>query len=637
MLVIITFLLFSLLITTYFKKNTKELFLVSVLLFSAFIVFSTEVLSFFHSLNFITLLSFWILFNFSLFCFCFKNRKVLILNFRERKNTLITNYKTLKKQEKILLLFVLLFLTLILFQGLIYPTNNWDSLTYHMSRIMYWIGNESVNHFPTHILRELYQPPFTEYFILHTNIINGNDYLSNTTQWLFLIFSMVAIWLLLDFFKISRFYKLLGVFLLITTPSIELQASTTKNDIVCGFFILSTLYFALKTYYDSGLKYFILLGISVGLGLLTKGTSYLFIFPILLLLFCFILFKIIQTKQNILFLYGVFAIIIVLLLNIGHYYRNYQVNGNVLNIDETEAKMYSNEKMNVAFLASNVIKNIGLHLGYPVYEESDFLIKKFHNNFKIDINNPETNYSGMNYQVSQELITHEDGACNTTHFLLTFVATLFLLSNAITNYKKNYKTILLLLIILFQIILFSGFLKWQPWHSRLHIPIFMLSVILIIIASQKARIFRFILFVSLPVLIFSFGFFILYNNIRPLLNDARLTKTITVSDSRFKKYFANQPALYEDYSEVLNSIYKNNPRKIGLMISDWEYPLFNQCYYDKIHIQSINVGNITNKINQDTKNIEAIICNNRNEAVILFNGHKYINQTPENEYIWFYK
>jgi len=73
---------------------------------------------------------------------------------------LLNKLKTLTISEKIYLSIVTVIFLLLFYQGIIYPPNNWDSLTYHMSRIMYWLSNENLNHFPTHILRHLYQPPF---------------------------------------------------------------------------------------------------------------------------------------------------------------------------------------------------------------------------------------------------------------------------------------------------------------------------------------------------------------------------------------------------------------------------------------------------------------------------------------------
>src|SRR5438876_2162587 len=39
--------------------------------------------------------------------------------------------------------------------GWVSPPNNWDSMTYHMSRVLHWIQNGSVANYPSHILRQL--------------------------------------------------------------------------------------------------------------------------------------------------------------------------------------------------------------------------------------------------------------------------------------------------------------------------------------------------------------------------------------------------------------------------------------------------------------------------------------------------
>lgn len=632
MLLLINFILFTL-IRTRNSKNIKHTLLVTVLLFFGAVVLITESLSLLNILDLMSLLSIWTIVFLIQFLLVLKRRKTY---FKNNINHFIKSYKLWSFKEKGMFYLICTFFTLTLIQGLLYPPNNWDSLTYHMSRIMHRIGNESVSYFPTHTLRQLYQPPFSEYIILNLNLINGNDYLANSVQWLFLIFSLAPILLLLDFFKVSRFNKFICIFLLITIPAVELQASTTKNDIVCGFFILSVIYCCINAYYTSNLKSFSILGLCIGLGFLTKGTSYLLVFPILLFFLGFILYKILKTKQIQLLFYGIVAIVNLLAINSFHYSRNFSINKSLLNIDDTEAKMYSNEKMNIKLLSSNILKNTGLHLGYPIYKESDYLIKLYHNKLDIDIDSPENNYSGMNYQVSQDLITHEDGVCNTTHLLLFFGAIFSLCIASIRNIRQNASVLLLLSCLLIQFIIFSGFLKWQPWHTRLHIPLFMIATILISVAIEKTKFFKYILILTIPILVFSFYFFFVYNNLRPIINNHTYTKTIKISDSRFKKFFANQPNLYAQYSNVLNRMYQEAPKKVGVMISDWEYPLFHQYYYDKIEIKSINVGNVTNSIPQDISNIDAIISTMENKKEILFNNKKYINKTPNNEQIWYY-
>jgi hypothetical protein len=343
-----------------FGKNSKELIVTTALLFSSFIVLVTEFLSLFKSLNLMSVAISWTLFCLLLCYVLLQDIRGTISVLINYKTLVVDDYRGLNFYEKTLLWLILIGLLLLLFQGIIYPPNNWDSLTYHMSRIMYWLSNESVEHFPTHIIRHLYQPPFAEFFILNLNLLNGNDYLSNSVQWLFLVFTVIATWSLLDFFPVNRFYKLLAAILIITIPAVELQSSTTKNDIVCGFFIITALYFSIRTYYEPSLRNFFFLGLAIGLGVLTKGTAYLFLAPILVLFGIFMLAKLIQTKNLKILLRGFLLIFIVLMLNIGHYSRNYKIDGNLLHIDKTESKAYTNE--NSAKLDFKFTENAGLHL-----------------------------------------------------------------------------------------------------------------------------------------------------------------------------------------------------------------------------------------------------------------------------------
>jgi hypothetical protein len=43
----------------------------------------------------------------------------------------------------------------------------WDSMSYHLARVAHWSQNHAVAFYPTHIVRQLYQPPLAEYAILH--------------------------------------------------------------------------------------------------------------------------------------------------------------------------------------------------------------------------------------------------------------------------------------------------------------------------------------------------------------------------------------------------------------------------------------------------------------------------------------
>lgn len=50
---------------------------------------------------------------------------------------------------------------------------NWDSMTYHLSRIANWAQQGSVAHYATHIIREIVSPVLAEFVNLHVYILPG--------------------------------------------------------------------------------------------------------------------------------------------------------------------------------------------------------------------------------------------------------------------------------------------------------------------------------------------------------------------------------------------------------------------------------------------------------------------------------
>ena len=610
------------------NKDIFDSFNKSILLFSLLIVFITELLSFFNILNLYGIATSWLLISVVLFIYYFKG------NLKDNLfKQIYFRYTSLNRTDKgFFILIIILFLSLFL-QGVLYPPNNWDSLTYHLSRIMYWLGNESVEHYPTHILRHLYQPPFAEYFIMHVNSIQGNDYFANSIQLLFLFFLLFPLNTILKYFGIQRTIRLISFLFVLSIPSVLLQATTTKNDIVVSYFILTSILFLMNTYHKPILKNYFFLGVSLGLGMLTKGTFYIFIAPFLLIFILFFIKKYFKAKQWKPFVFGTIAVSLILIINLGYFSRNYHLNGNILNIDETEHKMYSNDNLDFKMLSSNVLKNIGLHMGYPVGSFYEEFILNYHYNQEIFIDSPDANYNGSKYKTPYKYETHEDLVPNTLHFLLISLSVFVVF--IIGFYKKNLKIILFVFAILIQFLLFSAYLKWQPWHTRLHIPIFILSSVLFGFFLQQInkKIVFFLLALSFSL---NFVFYFLYNNTRPILTNDLYTKHISINDIRYKKYFSNQPYLYDDYAKIKDKLDGFEYKKIGLQLGDWEYPLLNDFYYEHKKIVTINTNNVSSKIAQNTKDIDVLVANS-NETNILIDGKYFINVTPENKYIWLYK
>lgn len=617
------------------KLNHNAGIIKSFLVLCSILVLATETLSYFNLLNAVNIIVFWCLFLFFLIFCLFKLRFSLKKFVYKKIIFLIHLFASLTLFQKLIIGFISTSLITLFIQGIVYPPNNWDSLTYHLTRIMHWVSNESVDHFPSHVLRNLYQPPFSEYFVLNINLIMGNDYLSNSIELLFLVFCLICINLILKKFKISLTNRLIIIFLTITIPSVLLQASTTKNDIICAFFILSTIFFSINVIENLKIDNFVFLGLSIGLGMLTKGTFYLFCSPILALLLIILLQKTIKEKSIDVLYKGALTVILVLSLNICHFYRNFQINNDILNIDVQEEKMYSNSKMNATLFLSNIIKNSGLHLTNSL----DSFIKYTHTDIlKTPLNNYETNYLNINYSSQTITTTHEDLVPNSYHFIIIIIAFIFFIFLYFLSKEFKKKSYLfILLIIIFQILIFNGFLKWQPWHTRLHIPIFITSMLFLGIIMEKNKLYKKLILFTMPIAVFGFYFNCIYNNIRPFITNIRYTKEIYVTDSRYKKYFANQLYLYQDYAKIMNFVDEKNIKSIGLELTDWEYPLLNNFYFERKILVDINVNNVSSKIKVKSISPDIIVSNVTNGNSINYNGKIYYNLTKENKKIWCYK
>jgi hypothetical protein len=120
-----------------------------------------------------------------------------------------------------------------------------------------------------------------------------------------------------------------------------------------------------------------------------------------------------------------------------------------------------------------MIRNIALHLGSP----SDGLNEKMTawseaaiKVFGIDPNDPGSTWTGTHFQITSPMI-HEDAMRNPIHLLLICGCIGILLFDG-KSYQLNVKAYTVGLIVAF--VLFCAYLRWQPWHMRLHLPLFVL-------------------------------------------------------------------------------------------------------------------------------------------------------------------
>jgi hypothetical protein len=603
----ISTLLVFLILLSYKEIDISKSIVGTLLISSLLVTLSSEVLSLFHSFNYASLASFWSLTTI-IGSYIFTKRNSNSNLIKEKATSFISSIKN----NKLLFSIISLILILIGFQGFIYPPNNWDSLTYHMARIPHWIINENISPFPTAIARQVNSPPFSELFISQLNILAKNDFFSNFIQFMFLIGNIAVSILISNNLNFSKKAKIICCFLILTTPEFLLQASSTQNDIVVSFFILSSCFFALLSYHSNSYKDYILLAISVGIGFFTKGTAYIYLFPILCLWCLLILLKY-RTKKT--FYKLAFIPIISILINIGFYTRNYSYTEDPLG--KNEDKLF-NEEISLEKITLTSLKNIGIHFAiYPLNEITNQIVEKSHLVLNEKIDNPRTNFNGTKFHL-KKWHHHEDDASNILQILIFFICIILFLFNL--NKFASFVW-LLLLIPLTDFFIFSVVLKWQPWHTRLETPIFFLMLFFIATVIDKTVFNSKIIVLTSLILTFYSFIIVLYNPTRPYITNQNTTE-IRITDSRFKKYFANNTIVEKDYLFARKLLKKyENKVATDLWIDSWEYPFYFDVYSTNQSLAvPINLNNSTKDIKTKKNiNFNYIISSNHVDSTFVWN------------------
>lgn len=561
-------------------RSYRASFLLTSVIWGLILTVLTEVLSLFSSLSFGVLLSLWV-----------ATTLILILRLVGGGTSLDLPARLplhLSTMERWFVLLLFLLVTIVGVIGCIAPPNTYDSMTYHMSRVVHWAQNHSVQHYPTHILRQLHQSPWAEFVLLHLQILGGNDRLANSVQWFAMIGSLTAVSLIAAQLGASLRGQLFAVMACVTLPMGILQASSTQNDYVAAYWLACFVYFANLSARRLHILSVLGAGGSLGLALLTKATSYVYAFPVLVWMACSTTphGRVRQLRMIAL------TVAIGLSVNLGHYIRNYHLYEHPFGTgNEGDGYSYVNETFGLKGLTSNVIRNLGLHLGTPfsgINLQLDRTVEMLHALIGMSTEDPRTTWPGVTFRVLPSL--HEDSAGNPLHLLFIAACTLWCVRQGERN--RNVRSYLSMILAAF--ILFCLVFKWQPWHSRLQLPLFVLSSPVLGVVLGKCR-HRALADGAAACLLVAALPWMFFNSSKPVFGARSIFTT-----PRSEQYFISKMMWLRPYSDAARVLADLRCGDVGLMIgsNDWEYPLWVALKTEKsarIHIEHVNVTNVSQK------------------------------------------
>ncbi len=353
------------------------------------------------------------------------------------------------------------------------PPNMIDSQIYHMPRVLFWLQERSVAHFPTSSYQQLFQPPWTEFATLHLYALWGNDRVSNLVPYLSFLCCALLASLIAQNLGSSPVGQVTAAVFVLTLPQGLLAAPSLKNDWPATLWVCTVVYFILR--YDSKPSSWtaVKLGMATGLALLTKGTAYVYVPAVLLAA------APVMRSANCRRL-AKSAVIILLVasgLNAGHFCRNWLVFRSPFGCDSaecgTERKVFpfANSSFGPKTVLANSIRNTVLHLVTPIPRLNALVYEVSLRGLRaagIDPNDPASTWSFARFE-RPSFSLNEASAGNPLHLILYIIAVPALIK-AWPPGRKAFLGLAVAPVVGF--IAFCWVFRWQPWHTRLHLPLF---------------------------------------------------------------------------------------------------------------------------------------------------------------------
>jgi hypothetical protein len=285
----------------------------------------------------------------------------------------------------------------------------------------------------------------------------------------------------------------------------------------------------------------------MGLALLTKGTAYLYCAGIGLGIGGGALIFFNRGRQKKI-LFGLFILIILggLLINSGHYVRNFNLYNHPLSTANSRITV---DRISFGNTAANIIRNTAIHLGVPYKPFNEKVTEVIYYILGNIVNDPSSTFLGNEFKIS--FYISEDYSGNLLHIFIMFFSIFALIWIC---KKDNILGLLYFFAWLLMILLYCIMIKWQEWGSRLHLPVFLIGMPIAVFIFDRIKLSDFFSFIIVGVLfVYSLPFLFL-NDIRPLV--PFFEKESFLRTNQVKNYFSNRPKLYNHLSTALSPFYK---------------------------------------------------------------------------------
>jgi 4-amino-4-deoxy-L-arabinose transferase-like glycosyltransferase len=457
--------------------------------------------------------------------------------------------------------------------ALLTPTTNWDSLTYHMARVMHWVQQGSVAHYPTNMEGQVQMGPWSGFVQAHLWLLWGNDRFENMVQWSAMAGSTVAATLLVcqllpSGSATSARAQAFAALLIVTLPTGIVESITTQTDYTTGFWLMCLASLGLAWLNEPANRaYAIGFGVTLGLGVLTKFTMVFYAAPIGVAVATIMMWKQRRTLTSVL-LPGIGALAICLALVAPHFIRNQIVFGSAIGSQAVRHDA-GIAHLSLGGVLSNMIHNAELHSNTGIESLTHQLNRVAHTMLGWTGRGPrdlELAESNSMSEPPDEFFVFDSFAASPWHVALIVVAVVA----GFASWRKNRLPLAGLGFALAGFTLFCMGIRWQMWNSRYHLPLLLLVMPMVatVLAPMTIRWLTFA--AAMGLLVFAL-MIVAHNRSRPIFDAAwraepRAEQLLSFQGVRY----------YEPMREVVRKIMAAGCGDVGLKLTPDhpEYPFW---------------------------------------------------------------
>ena len=596
------------------QRSIREAFLASLILVCAGATILAEGLGFWGMINVWTIRGIWLVTALLLTWFSFERKVFLLWRFQ------LVSLEWPEWSILSALIIIALLSAVVAYQC---PPNTVDSLVYHLPRLMFWIQNGSLAYYPTPILRQLNYPPGAEILLIHCYALAGDDRWLNFLQWFAMLGSVVGVSMLARFLGAGTRGQLLTALVASTIPMGVLQSNSTQTDYVLTLWIICMTVFIWSKVFIKDKTSLLWVALSIALAVLTKGTAFIILPFIVFLLWM-------QKNKGVVYLTKIIGtlLVTVILLNASYWTRNI--------ISQPSHGFFPQNEENLIVehlwpqgIAANMIRHSALHFMTPIDAQvkalHDFvfnletILGVKHDDRRIFSYDPANAFSG-------HYVFNEDVAANTLHFILGMV----MIFIAVFFWSKQERAYAVCVLV--ACVLMVSFVKWQPWASRFHLPLFLLAAPLIGIGLNRMR--RWGLGVGAILLIIAISL-IFTHPLRPLIGNPNI---FTFKD-RQMWYFAHIQDATGQYGQMSAIVKSSGCKNIGLITSEGSlvYPLWPLISSDRsVQFNYMDVNNFSRSFSKESQTPCLVLTLDKKEPQMLVLGSGMYRHVWENNYFQIY-